>query len=286
MSESPALVGPSSLDELRTRLSAQVDAVASTQSRMQGLLDAVVDVARELSLPVTLRRIAQAASQLVDAEYGALGVIGEAGEITELIHVGFAEGVPAMIGRLPLGRGLIGESLRSPRPLRVPDATRDPAAVGFPPGRPRFDTFLNVPIVVRGEAFGTLFLGAKHGGGEFTLEDESLASALAAAVGFAIENARLYEATRRRQAWLAASAEITTALLSVAEPEQALELVARRARQATAARLAAILVPDAAGLVVGVVDGSGQEHLRGRVFTDNERMTEAMRTGRAVLVGA
>ncbi len=123
---------------------------------MQGLLDAVVDVARELSLPVTLRRIAQAASQLVDAEYGALGVIGEAGEITELIHVGFAEGVPAMIGRLPLGRGLIGESLRNPRPLRVPDVTRHPAAVGFPPGHPRFDTFLNVPIMVRGEAFGTL----------------------------------------------------------------------------------------------------------------------------------
>ncbi|WP_261565936.1 sensor histidine kinase [Frankia gtarii] len=286
MSEPPALAGPSSLDELRTRLSAQVDAVASTQSRMQGLLDAVVDVARELSLPVTLRRIAQAASQLVDAEYGALGVIGEAGEITELIHVGFAEGVPAMIGRLPLGRGLIGESLRNPRPLRVPDVTRHPAAAGFPPGHPRFDTFLNVPIMVRGEAFGTLFLGAKHGGGEFTPEDESLASALAAAVGFAIENARLYEATRRRQAWLAASAEITTALLSAAEPEEALELVARRARQATAAGLAAILVPDAAGLVVGVVDGPGQEHLRGRVFTDNERMTEAMRTGRAVLVGA
>ncbi|TFE34899.1 GAF domain-containing protein [Frankia sp. B2] len=274
------------LEQLLIQLSEQVNEVASVQTRMRGLLDAVVDVARELSLPVTLRRIAQAACQLVGAKYGALGVIGDDGEISELIHVGFPDEVPTMIGRLPEGRGLIGESLRHPRPLRVADVARHPVAIGFPGGHPRFDTFLNVPIMVRGAAFGTLFLGAKRGGGEFTQEDEDLACALAAAVGFAIENARLYEETRRRQAWLSASAEITTALLSVAEPEKALDLVARRARQATAARLAAILVPDEAGLVVGVVDGEGDDDLRGRVFADNRRLNEAMRTGRAVLVPA
>ncbi|CAO5150560.1 two-component system, NarL family, sensor histidine kinase DevS [Frankia sp. AiPs1] len=283
----PSVARPDHIAELRERLSAQVDEVTAVQSRMQGLLDAVVGVAQELSLPVTLRRIAEAAASLVDAAYGALGVIGEAGEITDLFHVGFGDAVPERIGRLPLGRGLIGESLRDPRPLRVADVARHPAAVGFPPGHPRFDTFLNVPIMVRGSAFGTLFLGAKRGGGEFTREDESLACALAAAVGFAIENARLYEAARRRQAWLHASAEITTALLSVADPLEALALVARRARQVTAARLAAVLVPDSeeGNLVVEVVDGTGAERLRRRVLRGNDRLLDAMRTGRAALAG-
>ncbi|MCM3886002.1 GAF domain-containing protein [Frankia sp. R82] len=275
------------MDDLHDRLSASVDEVAAVQSRMQGLLDAVVDVAQELSLPVTLRRIAEAAANLVDCDYGALGVIGAAGEIADLFHVGFDDEVSDRIGRLPLGRGLIGQSLRDPRPLRVADVGHHPAAVGFPPGHPRFDTFLNVPIMVRGAAFGTLFLGAKRGGGEFSREDESLACALAAAVGFAIENARLYETARRRQAWLHASAEITTALLSVADPKEALALVARRARQVTAAGLAAVLVPDGeeGTLVVEVVDGAGAARLRRRVLQRNDRLLDAMRTGRATLVG-
>ncbi|MCK9875979.1 GAF domain-containing protein [Frankia sp. Ag45/Mut15] len=275
------------MDDPHDRLSTQIDDVVAVQSRMQGLLDAVVGVAQELSLPVTLRRIAEAAANLVDAAYGALGVIGEAGEITELFHVGFGDAVLERIGRLPLGRGLIGESLRDPRPLRVANVTRHPAAVGFPPGHPRFDTFLNVPIMVRGDAFGTLFLGAKRDGGEFTREDESLACALAAAVGFAIENARLYEMARRRQAWLHASAEITTALLSVADPLEALALVARRARQVTAARLAAILVPgnEEGTLIVEVADGAGEDRLRRRALHRNDRLLDAMRTGRAALVG-
>ncbi|CAO5232300.1 sensor histidine kinase [Frankia sp. AgKG'84/4] len=281
-------VDADALADLRVRLSAQVDEVAAMQSRMQGLLDAVVGVAQELSLPVTLRRIAEAASNLVDAAYGALGVLGEDGEITELFHVGFPDDVAALIGRLPQGRGLIGHGLRDPRPLRVAEVAAHPAAVGFPARHPRFDTFLNVSIMVRGESFGSLFLGAKRGGGEFTREDENLACALAAAVGFAIENARLYEAARRRQAWLHASAEITTALLSVADPQEALALVARRARQVTAALLAAILVPDSDGdaLLVGVIDGAGEESLRGRTLRRDERLLEAMRTGRALLVGA
>ncbi|KPM55828.1 histidine kinase [Frankia sp. R43] len=218
----------------------------TVQSRMRGLLDAVVDVARELSLPVTLHRIAQAARSLVDCELGVLGVLGPDGQITDLISGGgTGDEVPAGIVRMPRGRGLIGEPAgEHPAPAAAVTGTVvvSPQALGFPPGGCSFRTFLRVPIAVRGEAFGNLYLAGKRGP-EFTQEDEDLVGALAAAVGFAIENARLYEATRRRQAWLTASAEITTALLSVAEPVEALGLVARRARQVTSARLAAIVSP-------------------------------------------
>ncbi|WP_018499982.1 GAF domain-containing sensor histidine kinase [Parafrankia discariae] len=302
--------------------------VYAVQSRMRGLLDAVVDVARELSLPVTLRRIAQAARSLVNCELGALGVLGQDGAVTELIAVGPGEEVPRDIARLPPGRGLIGEPGGGPHPgghaTRVGPVLIAPGTLGFPPGRPRFTTFLNVPIAVRGEAFGNLYLVGKRGP-EFTQEDEDLVEALAAAVGFAIENARLYEATRRRQAWLTASAEITTALLSVAEPADALRLVARRARQITSALLAAIVLPvhnaEPAGpgrpgvppgrqgvpsggfgvpagrptvrsgvpersLEVAVVDGPRAERLRGRVLPEQVGLFAIMKAGRAMLVPA
>ncbi|MCK9898720.1 GAF domain-containing protein [Frankia sp. Cpl3] len=298
---------------------------------MRGLLEAVVDVARELSLPVTLRRIAEAARSLVDCDLGVLGVLGPDGHIAELIGGGPGQDVPADIVRMPLGRGLIGRELIGP-PGRDGHAARPGTVVvaadvlGFPTGppgagAPGFGTFLRVPIAVRGEAFGNLYLAGKRGS-EFTQEDEDLVHALAAAVGFAIENARLYETTRRRQAWLTASAEITTALLSVAEPVEALRLVARRARQITSALLAGIVLPvaapgaatgpggtpvgpgaaplpggpfrsmagrDARGpaateLEVAVVDGAGADQLRGRLLADPAELLDVMRAGRAVII--
>nr|MDT0666941.1 GAF domain-containing protein [Micromonospora sp. DSM 115978] len=127
--------------------------------------------------------------------------------------------------------------------VRVADVAHHPDAVGFPDGHPTFTTFLSVPITMRGSVFGNLYLGGKRGDVPFTQQDEDLVAALASTVGFAIENARLYEETRQRQAWLAAIAEITTALLSVNDPEAALGLVARRVRQVAAASVAAILRP-------------------------------------------
>ncbi|MEX5636720.1 GAF domain-containing protein [Parafrankia sp. FMc2] len=255
---------------------------------MRGLLEAVVDVARELSLPVTLRRIAEAARSLVDCDLGVLGVLGPDGHIAELIGGGPGQDVPADIVRMPLGRGLIGGELAGREligpPGRDGHAARPGTVVvaadvlGFPagppgPGAPGFGTFLRVPIAVRGEAFGNLYLAGKRGS-EFTQEDEDLVHALAAAVGFAIENARLYETTRRRQAWLTASAEITTALLSVAEPVEALRLVARRARQITSALLAGIVLPVAAPVAapgaatgrVGTAAGPGVAPRQGGPF--------------------
>lgn len=271
------------------------------RSRLDGVLGAIVGVADELGLPVTMRRVVEAAGRLVGAEYGAVGLVSETGEIAELIEVGSAgAGVgyvaedaakaaarPAagLVGRLPAGRGLLGATglLAAGDPLEAGPlgGSRGPFAAS--------DAFVSVPIEVRGEVFGTLLLARRHGGGAFTASDEAVARALATTVGFAIGHTRLYEATRRRQAWLHASAEITTALLSVADPGEALALVARRARQVTAARIAVILVPDVEdddGLVVGVVDGEGEERLRGRILRHEARLLDAMRTGRAALVGA
>ncbi|WP_018635140.1 GAF domain-containing sensor histidine kinase [Parafrankia elaeagni] len=316
--------------------SAAAPEVFAVQHRMRGLLEAVVDVARELSLPVTLRRIAEAARSLVDCDLGVLGVLGPDGHIAELIGGGPGQDVPADIVRMPLGRGLIGGDPIGGEPIggelirpsgRAGHAARPGTVVvaadvlGFPAGAPGFGTFLRVPIAVRGEAFGNLYLAGKRGS-EFTQEDEDLVHALAAAVGFAIENARLYETTRRRQAWLTASAEITTALLSVAEPVEALRLVARRARQITSALLAGIVLPvaapgaatgrggtpaepgaaplpggpfrsragrDARGpvateLEVAVVDGAGADDLRGRLLADPAELLDVMRAGRALII--
>jgi signal transduction histidine kinase len=276
------------LKQLLGQLSTRVGEVPTVQTQLRGLLDAVVGVARDLSLPVTLRRIAEAACTLADAEYGALAVIGADGHIGELIHVGAGADAAERIGRLPEGLGLIGKTLRAPGVVRVSEVRAYPERVGFPPGHPRFTTFLGVPILVRGAAFGNLYLGGKRGGAEFTREDEDLVGALAAAVGFAIENARRYQDAQRRQAWLAASAEITTELLSAADPEGALDLVARRARQVTSASLAAIVLRNgSAAPVVRVADGQCAEDLRGRVLVmESGELAEAIGTGRATIIPA
>ena len=123
---------------------------------------------------------------------------------------------------------MLGLLITDPKPLRLADLSAAPASYGFPPHHPPMTTFLGVPVRVRDEVFGNLYLTEKHGGAEFDEEDEQVVVALAAAAGVAIENARLYDDARRREQWLAASAEVTTALLSGTDPDEALAVVARR----------------------------------------------------------
>jgi signal transduction histidine kinase len=284
----PPAPGPSHPDAFR-QLFDRASRVAAVRARMRGLLGAIIGIAGELSLPVTLRRITESACALVDAEYGALGVIGPDQTLAELVHTGGATDIAAMVGQLPGGSGLIGVTLRDQQALRLADPSRQPEAGGFAPGHPRLKTFLGVPIQVRGRGFGYLYLGGKRGGREFDADDQDLVTALAASVGFAIENARLYEETKRRQAWLAASAEITTTLLAEEDPASALGVIVRRARQVTAARLAAIILPvDAGELTVAVAevgDGLDAGALVGRrIQVERSRLAEAMSTGRAMFV--
>src|SRR5262249_29598291 len=151
------------------------------------------------------------------------------------------------IGHWPHGRGILGLLIKDPRLLRLADLTGHPEAHGFPAGHPPMRSFLGVPILVRDQVFGNLYLTEKAGGEEFGEEDAVIVSALATAAGVAIENARLYEEGRRRERWLEASAEVSTALLSGTAPEGVMALVAERAREISDAWLATVSLVDERG---------------------------------------
>ncbi|MFJ4186695.1 GAF domain-containing protein [Kitasatospora sp. NPDC089509] len=231
------------LDELLEELQWRIDAARGTQNRVHSLLEAVLAVGRELDLAQALHRIVEAAVDLVDARYGALGVIGPDGHtLSQFLTVGLSEGEIAEIGPPPSGRGILGELIRHPQPLRCPVLSEHPASAGFPPDHPPMHTFLGVPVRVHGEVFGNLYLTDKRGGLDFDEDDEAVISTLAVAAGVAIDNARLYEEAQLRQRWLRASTEITRSLLSGAPRLEVVELIARRAREIAGAELADVSV--------------------------------------------
>lgn len=221
----------------------------------RGLFSAVVAVAAGLELPATLRRIVQAATDLVDAQYGALGVLDADGNLADFVHVGISPGAADEIGDLPQGRGILGLLTDHPVPIRLDRIGDHPKAVGFPAHHPPMGSFLGVPVRVRGEVFGNLYLTEKRGGKSFTSDDERTVMALAAAAAVAIENARLYEKSRRREAWQRALTEIATTVLDGGDPDEALTLLAQKARTLMGADIAAIALPTDEELSVEIVDG-------------------------------
>ncbi|GAA1072999.1 two-component system sensor histidine kinase [Kitasatospora arboriphila] len=232
------------LDELLEELQARIDAARGTRDRVHSLLEAVLSVGRELDLTQVLRRIVEAAALLVDARYAALGVIGPDGEtLSQFLTVGLSEEEIARIGPYPTGKGLLGELIRRPEALRLRDLSEHPASFGCPAHHPVMRTFLGVPVRVRDEVFGNLYLTDKRGGEEFDADDESVIATLAVAAGVAIDNARLYEEAQRQQRWLSASAEITRTLLSGSSRSEVVGLIAQRAREITGAELADVSVP-------------------------------------------
>jgi len=246
------------LDELLQELLERVGEVVASRERLRALLDAVVMIGSDLDLRSTLTRIATVACELVRARYGALGVIGPDRKLVEFITHGIDPETHAAIGDLPTGRGVLGLLIEDPRPVRLPDIGQHPKSYGFPPHHPVMRSFLGVPIRIRDQVFGNLYLAEKQGGAEFTEDDEQIAVALAAAAGVAIENARLYALASRRERWLTATAEITTLLLGEVHRTAALRLVARRAREVAEADLVLVLLhdEDTGQLVVEVVDGA------------------------------
>ncbi|HWD77265.1 MAG TPA: GAF domain-containing protein, partial [Kribbella sp.] len=167
------------LDQLLGQLVERAQEVMGTQGRLRGLLHASQMVTSDLALPTLLRRIVEAARELLGARYAALGVIGPDGQLVEFIHVGMDAETVARVGRLPEGKGLLGAVVEDPRPIRLANIGDDPRSSGFPDEHPPMGSFLGVPIRVRGVVFGNLYLTeCRHG--EFTAEDEQLALALAA----------------------------------------------------------------------------------------------------------
>ena len=271
----PELLPQLQLDELLAELQGRLQAVMATRDRMRGLLEAVVAIGSGLDLESTLRRIVETAVGLVDATYGALGVIGEDRRLAEFIPVGLSQDEIERIHHWPEGRGLLGLLIDDPRPLRLADIATHPQSSGFPDGHPPMRSFLGVPVRLRDEVFGNLYLTGKRGGGEFTEDDEAVLVALGAAAGVAVENARLYDAARRQQRWIQASAEVTTRLLSGSEPREVLADVTRRARELSGADLAVLALPDDEGrrLTIAYADGDGAEATRGLVLPAGESLS-------------
>lgn len=277
------------LDELLTELLDRVGDVVDSRERLRALLDAVVGIATDLDLRGTLERIAEAACRLAGARYGALGVIGQDGKLVEFITYGISPEQHAAVGDVPTGKGVLGMLIADPRPVRMRDVTRHPQSSGFPPHHPSMRGFLGVPILIRDQVFGNLYLSEKQGAEEFTDDDEAIVVALAAAAGVAIENARLYEVASRRERWLAATAEITRVLLGEVHRTGALRLVARLARQVAAAEVALVLLydEDTAALTVEVVevdDGDDAGQLVGTVLPATETVLAPVVTERQHLV--
>ncbi|MEV6833019.1 GAF domain-containing sensor histidine kinase [Streptomyces sp. NPDC051133] len=257
------------LDELLEELQARIDAARGTRDRVHSLLEAVLSVGRELDLEQALRSIVEAAAVLVDAEYAALGVIGPDGRTLSGFHtVGMSAEQIARIGAYPEGHGILGELIRHPESLRLSKISQHPASYGFPDKHPPMNSFLGVPIRVRDQVFGNLYLTEKRGGLEFDEEDESVLSTLAVAAGVAIDNARLYEDSRLRERWLLANAEIGHRLMSGSDRAQALDLIAERAREITGSALAAVAMPmeDPGSLTVEIAVGAQAQAHRGLVL--------------------
>ena len=278
------------LDELLHEVQERLAEIVQIRDRMQGLLDAVFAVAAGLELDATLQRIVQSAVHLVDARYGALGVLAPDGAISRFITVGLDDETRARMGRPPEGKGLLGQLVLDPRPLRMADLGTHESSVGFPANHPPMHSFLGVPVRIRDSVFGNLYLTEKRGGGEFTPDDEVVLEALAAAAGIAVQNADLFEQSRLRQAWLEASGEIRGELLSGATEADALGLVALRAQELTRSDATLIVLgPDPADEHFTVRAQRGAEDIRlvGRSLGAREPLLrEVVETRTAVLASS
>jgi signal transduction histidine kinase len=270
------------LDDLLVELQVRLSGIVVARDRLRQLLDAVLAIGTELDLQAVLHRIVGAAAVLADAEYAALGVIAPDGDgLSQFITVGIDEADVAAIGPFPTGRGILGEVIQAPVPLRLDDLTQHPGSYGFPAQHPPMHTFLGVPVRVRSTVFGNLYLTEKRGGRPFDEEDESVVMALAAAAGLAIANARLYDETRRRERWLEATGNIATALLSGTEPGDVLALVADGAHDVLSADFAVLAVPGGDGqLVTQAASGLDAAEHTGRPLV-SERIADAFASGTA-----
>ena len=216
---------------------------------LQGLLSAVLSIAEELSLEAVLRRIVQSACQLLDARYGALGVLGDGEELSHFLTEGIDPELARLIGPLPTGHGVLGLLIRDPRPIRLPDLQEHPASYGFPKHHPPMRTFLGVPIRIRDAVFGNLYLTEKRDGKLFTAQDEELAVALAGAAGVAIENAKLFDEAQLRTRWLEAGRKVAVHMMGAVMKDAGSgpEFVAHTALEASEAALVFIGRPTADG---------------------------------------
>lgn len=252
------------------------------RDRTDLLLEAVVTVSRGLELETVLHHIVETAIELVDARYGALGVLGDDGRIARFLTVGLSDEQIAAIGPYPTGHGVLGELIRHPVPLRLHDLSAHPVSVGFPAHHPPMRTFAGVPLRVHGAPFGNLYLTDKRGGDDFSAEDQRVLEALASAASVAVENARLYDVAQLRERWARANDRISRQVLAGCSPADVLALVGSQAREVADADLTAVSVPDpdTGRLVLQTASGLGAEDRAGSVLSaDGTFAALTFRTG-------
>lgn len=231
------------LRELLLEVQDRIEQIVEGRDRLDGLIDAILAITSGLKLDATLRAIVHTAAELVDARYGALGVRGYDHRLVEFVYEGIDEETRHLIGSLPEGRGVLGALIEEPKPIRLDDISRHPASVGFPLHHPPMRTFLGVPVRIRDEVFGNLYLTEKADGQPFSDDDEVLVQALAAAAGIAVDNARLFEESRTREAWIEATRDIGTQMLAGADPAMVFRLIADEALTLMAGAATLVAVP-------------------------------------------
>ena len=237
----------------------------------RALLDAVVAISSDLDLHSVLYRIVVSACELTGARYGALGVIGHGGGLSDFVTHGVSQEQHRAIGDLPRGHGILGLLIDHPEPIRLSHIADHPQSYGFPPNHPPMESFLGVPVRIRGTVFGNLYLTEKAGGGDFTEADERLVEALASAAGFVIENARDYAQSERRRQWLEASAQVNDALQPPVRLDDALRQIAIGARRISGASAVAVVRRSAdGGHDVAAWDGQRRDEVD-RLVADHEQ---------------
>lgn len=258
----------------------QAQRLLETQGRLRSLILANRAIVEEHDLEKVLRRIVEASLSLVGAEYVALGVISPDGQLEQFVHVGMPDETARLIGHLPEGHGLLGAVIDQAETIRLEHLGDDPRSVGFPAHHPPMDAFLGVPLRVRDEVYGNLYL-TNPKKGRFTREDEELVSALAATAGITIEKARLFDETQRRQRWSSALADVTAVLLS-GGPDDVLAVIADSLIVAIEADLVTVVVRGAeeGTLLVDTARGKDAETILGRVYP-----AEGTLAGRALVSG-
>jgi signal transduction histidine kinase len=280
-----------SIDQLMRQLVDQASVIMNAQDRLRRLLHANRSIVQELSLPAVLHRIVDTARDVAGARYAALGVIGADGLLEEFLHVGLDDDAVQAIGELPKGRGVLGALIEDPKPIRLTRIADDPRSSGFPDHHPAMTTFLGVPIRSRDAVFGNLYLTDRIDGGPFTAEDEELVLALAATAGVAIENARLYEESRRRQEWLRASGEISRQLLDPeADYSDTLHRITTSVKRLASADVVTLVRPtadDPNQLEVVVATGAAERDLIGLRYPKGDSIAwQAMQQGHGVRLEA
>ena len=237
---------------------------ALTEQQLRRLLEVGQSLVSELDLESLLRQVLETARDLTDASYAALGILDfTKTNLERFLHLGIDDETRKAIGPLPKGRGVLGELIRNPAPLRLAEVGDHARSYGFPPGHPPMHTFVGVPIQIRGEAFGNIYLTEKAGGGEFDDRDETLLVILADWAAIAIDNARVYEQSERRRGELERAVQALEATVSLArvgavetDLDSLLELIAKRGRALVEADSLLVLLDAGPSQELGTVAGS------------------------------